>query len=128
MNRGQQRALAGLASGVFVMLVFIGVMSYQGFRATPESDDFPPTCHTVTHPEHTAHQHSPHARVECTECHVGSGASHYFKSKLAGVRQVVALATSSYSKPIPVAINESAQRPRPANTAIGRSFSSASSW
>ena len=103
---GQQRVLAGLASGVFVMLVFIGVMSYQGFSYT-ESDDFcGNVCHTVMHPEHTAHQYSPHARVECTECHVGSGASHYFKSKLAGVRQVVALATSSYSKPIPVAISE----------------------
>ena len=103
---GQQRVLAALGSGGFVMLVFIGAMSYQGYHYT-DSDDFcGNVCHAVMHPEHTAHHYSPHARVECTECHVGSGASHYFKAKLAGVRQVFAVATDSYSRPLPAAISE----------------------
>jgi nitrate/TMAO reductase-like tetraheme cytochrome c subunit len=103
---GQQRVLAALASGGFVMVVFIGVMSYQGYHYTDSNDFCGNVCHAVMHPEHTAHQHSPHARVECTECHVGSGATHYFKAKLAGVRQVFAVAMDSYSRPLPAAITE----------------------
>ena len=36
------------------------------------------------HPEFVAYQASPHARVACVDCHVGSGASWYVKSKLSG--------------------------------------------
>ena len=51
-----------------------------------------------------AYQHSPHARVSCVECHVGSGAEWYVKSKLSGLYQVYAVMTHSYETPIPVPI------------------------
>jgi len=62
------------------------------------------TCH-VMEPEWTAYQRSPHARVHCVDCHVGGGASNFLQAKLSGVRQVIALATNSYSRPIPTPVH-----------------------
>ena len=52
------------------------------------------------HPEFIAHNHSAHARVTCVECHVGSGASWYVKSKMSGLRQVVKTVLNTYPHPI----------------------------
>jgi hypothetical protein len=57
-------------------------------------------------PEFTAHQRSPHARVNCVECHVGSGARFFLKAKVSGVRQVVRLWTSTYDRPIPTPVRD----------------------
>ena len=54
-------------------------------------------------PQHVRHQHSPHANVACVDCHIGPGASSFVQYKLAGVRQLVALATDTYERPIPPA-------------------------
>jgi len=53
------------------------------------------------HPEFTAYKASPHARVACVDCHVGSGASWYVKSKLSGLRQVYYTARGTFPRPIP---------------------------
>ena len=62
------------------------------------------TCHNVMQPEFTAHQNSPHARVECVKCHIGPGASWFVRSKFSGVGQVVAVAFNSYPRPIPTPV------------------------
>jgi len=46
------------------------------------------TCH-VMKPEYTAHRNSPHANVECVDCHVAPGASGWIESKKAGTRQLL---------------------------------------
>jgi nitrate/TMAO reductase-like tetraheme cytochrome c subunit len=56
------------------------------------------------YPEFTAYQASPHARVACVDCHVGSGASWYVKSKLSGARQVYYTALGTYPRPIPTPV------------------------
>jgi nitrate/TMAO reductase-like tetraheme cytochrome c subunit len=56
-------------------------------------------------PEYTAYQASPHARVGCVECHVGSGASWYVKSKLSGARQVYYTALGTFPRPIPTPVH-----------------------
>jgi hypothetical protein len=58
------------------------------------------TCHTVMTPEFTAYQSSPHAHVNCVECHIGPGAGWFARSKLSGVRQVFAVTFHTYSRPI----------------------------
>ncbi len=63
------------------------------------------TCH-VMDPELTAYQRSPHARVHCVECHVGSGARFFLKAKVSGVRQVYRLWTNSYDRPIPTPVQD----------------------
>src|SRR5512147_2459048 len=57
-------------------------------------------------PEFTAYRLSPHARVACVDCHVGTGATWYVRSKLSGLRQVYAVLTNSYDRPIPTPITD----------------------
>src|SRR5262249_35125439 len=40
----------------------------------------------------------------CVECHVGSGATWFVRSKLAGVRQLIGVTTGHYSRPIPAPV------------------------
>jgi hypothetical protein len=55
-------------------------------------------------PEFTAYQNSPHARVTCTECHIGPGATWFVRSKLSGSYQVYATLANKYPRPIPTPI------------------------
>jgi hypothetical protein len=64
------------------------------------------TCHRVMEPEYTAHQNSPHARVECVACHIGPGASWFVRSKLSGTGQVFATLFDTYPRPIPVPVHD----------------------
>ena len=83
----------------------IGIVGgYQAYHYTESVTFCGKTCHTVMTPEHTAYQNSPHARVACTECHVGPGAGWYAKSKLSGLYQVYATATNVFPRPIPTPI------------------------
>ena len=59
------------------------------------------TCHTPMQPEYTAYLRSNHARVSCTECHVGEGAQAFVESKISGTRQLIGVITGSYARPIP---------------------------
>jgi hypothetical protein len=58
------------------------------------------------HPEYTAYLGSPHARVSCAACHIGPGASWYVKSKISGVRQVLAVTFNTFSRPIHTPIKD----------------------
>jgi hypothetical protein len=77
---------------------------YEAYHFT-ESDFFcGAICHTVMDPEYTAYQRSPHAKVGCVSCHIGTGAEWYVKAKLSGLRQVKAVIDGSYSTPIPAPV------------------------
>src|SRR5512138_908124 len=74
-----------VGSTIFLLLSAVG--SYEAFHYS-ESVKFCGTlCHEVMKPEYVAYQNSPHARVPCVECHVGSGADWYVRSKLSGLYQ-----------------------------------------
>jgi len=90
--------------GTTIFLFLSAVGSYEAFHYT-ESVEFCGTlCHNLMIPEYTAYQHSPHARVACVECHVGSGADWYVRSKLSGAYQVYATLADEYPRPIPTPI------------------------
>ncbi len=55
-------------------------------------------------PELAAHRNSPHARVECVECHVAPGAAGWISSKTNGIRQLVETTLNTYGRPIPSAL------------------------
>jgi hypothetical protein len=57
-------------------------------------------CHKVMNPEFTAYQNGPHSRVNCVECHIGSGADWFVKSKISGARQLLAVVANTYPRPI----------------------------
>ncbi len=61
-------------------------------------------CHEVMYPEYTAYQASPHSRVTCSECHVGSGADYLVKSKLSGIPLILTTISGTYDRPIPTPV------------------------
>lgn len=61
------------------------------------------SCHTMN-PEFAAYRNSPHARVECVECHVAPGAAGWIASKSAGIRQLFETVFATYPRPIPSAL------------------------
>jgi hypothetical protein len=96
----QQKIIAFFATTGIIILLILSFAAYEAFEFTESNTFCGKICHEVMQPEYTAYQHSPHARVKCVECHVGSGASWYVKSKLSGARQLYAVLANSYHKPI----------------------------
>jgi nitrate/TMAO reductase-like tetraheme cytochrome c subunit len=87
-------------SGAVVFLLMTAFGSYQTYHFTESVQFCGETCHTVMQPEFTTYHHSAHARVSCAECHIGSGASWYVKSKISGAYQVYATLFDKYERPI----------------------------
>jgi hypothetical protein len=85
---------------VVVLLGVTAVGSYHSYHFVESPQFCGALCH-VMEPEDTAYQHSPHAHVACTECHVGPGVEWFVKAKINGLHQVVAMARGSYARPIP---------------------------
>ncbi|MDI6767034.1 MAG: NapC/NirT family cytochrome c [Bacteroidota bacterium] len=100
-----RRAFTLFGTATIILLLFTAYGSYRTFEWTESVEFCGTTCHSVMEPEHTAYQNSPHARVKCVECHVGSGAGWYVRSKLSGAYQVYSVIANAYSKPIPTPIH-----------------------
>lgn len=101
---GLRRALLAVGIATVVNLGIFGTASYRGVAYMDTTGFCGQTCHTVMDPEFTAYQGSPHAHVNCVECHIGPGAGWFVRSKLSGVRQVFAVTFHTYSKPIPAPV------------------------
>ena len=104
-NPAQRSTFAFVLSFIVIFSLISAVGSYKAYEFTDSVDFCGQLCHTVMHPEFTAYQASPHARVACVDCHVGSGASWYVKSKLSGMRQVYYTALGTYPRPIPTPVH-----------------------
>ncbi len=57
------------------------------------------SCH-VMKPEFTAHLQPPHQAVSCAACHIAPGATGWLKAKMAGTNQLVAVAFSTFPRPL----------------------------
>ncbi|PLX74241.1 MAG: cytochrome C [Desulfuromonas sp.] len=86
-----------LTSVNFVVFSMFLYRAYHYMESTTFCGQF---CHTVMNPELTAYQNSAHSRVACVECHIGAGADWFVKSKISGARQLLAVAASTYPRPI----------------------------
>ncbi|WP_051689695.1 NapC/NirT family cytochrome c [Pelobacter seleniigenes] len=89
--------------GVFltcVNIVVVGVLAYSGYHYMESNAFCGEVCHVPMTPEYTAYQNSAHSRVACVECHIGSGASWFVKSKISGARQLYAVLADTFSRPI----------------------------
>ena len=86
------------------LAILLAFVSYHAFLYTETTSFCGQLCHSVMEPEFASYQGSPHARVLCVDCHVGSGASWYVKSKISGARQVFAVIFNTYPTPIPTPI------------------------
>jgi nitrate/TMAO reductase-like tetraheme cytochrome c subunit len=99
-----RRILAVFVIGSLLFLMLSAIGSYNAYHVTESVQFCGETCHTVMQPELTTHDHGPHARVACVECHVGEGASWFVKSKISGSYQLYAVAFDKYPRPIPTPI------------------------
>ncbi|MGB5107417.1 MAG: NapC/NirT family cytochrome c [Candidatus Zixiibacteriota bacterium] len=105
LNRpGHRNATIIFVVGTVLFLTISAVGSYQAYHYSESVKFCGETCHDVMEPQYTAYQQSPHARVACVECHVGTGASWYAKSKLSGAYQVYAVMADVFPRPIPTPI------------------------
>jgi nitrate/TMAO reductase-like tetraheme cytochrome c subunit len=104
-NPAQRSAVAFVLSFVVIFALMSAVGSYKAYEFTDSTKFCGQLCHGPMHPEFTAYQQSPHARVACVDCHVGSGAGWYVKSKLSGIRQVYYTALGTYPRPIPTPVH-----------------------
>jgi nitrate/TMAO reductase-like tetraheme cytochrome c subunit len=100
-----RRKLIWFVAGTMVFLLLTALGSYQTYHFTESNAFCGEVCHTVMEPEYTTYQQGAHARVACVECHIGSGAEWYVKSKLSGLYQVYSVAFEKYSRPIPTPVH-----------------------
>jgi nitrate/TMAO reductase-like tetraheme cytochrome c subunit len=104
-NPAQRTALFSFAAFAIVFLMLSAAGSYRAYEYTDSVEFCGQLCHSVMAPEHTAYQLSAHARVRCVDCHVGTGASWYVRSKLSGARQVLAVTFNTFPRPIPTPVH-----------------------
>ena len=90
--------------GTIFLIIISSVGSYEAFHITESVEFCGKLCHNVMEPEYTTYQGSSHERVACVECHVGSGASWYVKSKMSGMYQVYSVLAKKFPTPIPTPI------------------------
>ena len=106
LSRPRDRRLMGYFVGVSLVFLMIAALgSYHTYHFTESTTFCGQTCHKVMEPELTAYLNGPHARVSCTECHIGPGATWFVKSKLSGTYQVYAVMAKKYPRPIPTPIS-----------------------
>ena len=95
-----RKLLLGFAAGGFVFLLITSIGSYETYEVTKSVQFCGQACHTPMEPQFVTYLHSPHARVECTSCHIGPGAKSLVKAKFNGLHQVFATIADDFPRPI----------------------------
>lgn len=92
------RVLPFAVAGVLTLGVIYG--SVEAWTYTNSSEFCGTTCHTMP-PEYSAYLRSPHARVQCVECHIGRDVfTTQFTRKAGDLRHVILTLTQNYEFPI----------------------------
>ena len=92
------RLLPFAVAGVLTLIVIYS--SVEAWTYTNSSEFCGTTCHTMP-PEYSAYQRSPHARVQCVECHIGRDVvTTQFTRKAGDMRHVLLMLTKEYEFPI----------------------------
>jgi hypothetical protein len=116
-TEGRRHTIVDITSGHFVRRAFVvvgvtgvafvglGLFSFEAYHYTDSNQFCSTVCHEVMAPEATAYASSPHANVKCVQCHIGPGASWFVRAKLSGLRQVYAVLTDDFNRPIPTPVH-----------------------
>jgi hypothetical protein len=99
-----RKILAYFLGGSFGFLLITAIGTYHTYHFTESVQFCGQACHEVMEPEMVTYQHGSHARVSCTACHIGPGATWFVRSKLSGAYQVYATLADKYPRPIPTPI------------------------
>ena len=92
-----------LLSLINVVFLIAGGARMLKFMDTPEFCGT--ACHSVMGPEWAVYQASPHARVRCVDCHVGTSAEAMIDAKLNGLWQMISVTFDLYERPIPTPVH-----------------------
>jgi nitrate/TMAO reductase-like tetraheme cytochrome c subunit len=107
LSRPRDRKILGIfVAGSVIFLFVTAVGSYQTYHFTESVQFCGKSCHTPMDPEFITSQHSPHARVDCVACHVGSGAGAYVRTKISGMRQLYHVVRNDFERPIRVSLGK----------------------
>ena len=83
-----------------VLTLIVVVSATYGWNYTNSPSFCAEGCHTMP-PQGASYYESPHANVYCTECHIGRAfVGTQLSRKTQDVREIIAMATSSYEFPI----------------------------
>jgi len=88
----------GIGGTIFIMLSAFG--SYQTYHYAESVQFCGEVCHRAMNPEFVTYQRGAHARVDCVDCHIGSGAEWFIKAKINGTHQLIAYTLTDYERPI----------------------------
>jgi hypothetical protein len=102
----QRRTAVAIFALTMANVVIVSLAAYRGIEYMDSVQFCGQVCHEVMKPEFTAYQDGPHSRVTCVACHIGPGASWFARSKVSGLRQVVAVSLNSFSRPIPSPVHD----------------------
>ena len=92
------RVLPYAILGVLTLIVLIAAA--YGWQYTNSPEFCGTSCHTMP-PEYSAYLDSPHARVDCVECHIGRGfIATQITRKAGDLRHVIATIFENYEYPI----------------------------
>ncbi len=102
IDLGNSRHRSILFLSLLGLLIFVSGLLLSGYviYEYTESSEFCGTlCHTMNS-QYTRYQSSAHVNVACADCHIGPGATHFIKSKIEGVHELIAQVTGTYERPI----------------------------
>ena len=88
-----------------VNVLFLGAGSTQMLHYMDQAEFCGTACHVMA-PEWAAYGDSPHANVDCVECHVGEGVKGLYESKISGLRQTVLYVLGTHHKPVPTPVHQ----------------------
>ncbi|MBU0484290.1 MAG: NapC/NirT family cytochrome c [Proteobacteria bacterium] len=99
-----RKFVIGFIALTVINIAILGIIGYEGYHFTDSPFFCGQVCHQVMEPEYTVYQRSAHAKVACVECHIGPGAQWFVRAKISGLRQVLAVMTGDFSRPIPAPV------------------------
>ena len=99
-----QNAIIVFMVGTAIILIMTAIGCYKAYNYTESQQFCGVTCHQIMRPEYTVYMNSPHTRVKCVECHIGSGVGWYVHYKMAGVRMLFKAIDGTYSRPTPAPV------------------------
>ncbi len=99
-NPRHRRYLVIFTGGATLFLLLSAFGSYETYHYSESTQFCGEVCHQAMGPELTTYKRGAHARVDCVQCHIGSGAEWFVKAKINGTHQLIAYTLDNYKRPI----------------------------
>src|SRR5580700_1263562 len=99
-----RRGIEIVALATFINFVILGTATYRGVAYMDSPHFCGESCHVMA-PQWSAYQVSPHAHVDCVQCHVGSGMKSYVHAKVNGTKQLIEVTFRTWPTPIRASLN-----------------------